>query len=181
MDRFLDLLKTGKAHTEAFLAGADKRKLSAFAIPAVVVLGYYGAKVVFGARTGPKHCNDDQKAMLKRQEVTVGSETVVVEPITCSKPAADTLARYNVDDPMIINCGAEKFPREKREVSLRWLYGVVLRAAIPTSQGCIPLQTAGSKAVAVWFSKGKELSMLQVALQGGWQYLWRYSGWDRRG
>lgn len=28
---------------------------------------------------------------------------------------------------------------------------------------------------------GHQLSLLQVGLSGGWQYLWRYSGFDRRG
>lgn len=58
---------------------------------------------------------------------------------------------------------------------------MLLRASAPSSTGSIPLQTAGSKAVAVWWSQGTELSLLQVALHGGWQYVWRYSGWDRRG
>lgn len=75
----------------------------------------------------------------------------------------------------------QSFKPEKREASLRWLYGVLLRASAPSSTGSIPLQTAGSKAVAVWWSQGTELSLLQVALHGGWKYVWRYSGWDRRG
>ena len=33
-------------------------------------------------------------------------------------------------------------------------YKVLLRAVTPTGTGCIPLQTEGSKAVAVWWSKG---------------------------
>lgn len=75
----------------------------------------------------------------------------------------------------------QSFKPEKREASLRWLYSVLLRASAPSSTGSIPLQTAGSKAVAVWWSQGTELSLLQVALHGGWKYVWRYSGWDRRG
>ena len=33
-------------------------------------------------------------------------------------------------------------------------YNVLLRAVTPTGTGCIPLQTEGAKAVAVWWSKG---------------------------
>lgn len=76
---------------------------------------------------------------------------------------------------------SQGFTKERREKSLRWLYGALLRAVTPSSTGCIPLQTAGGQAVAVWFSKSHDLSPLQVMLAGGWQYVWRYSGWARRG
>lgn len=193
MQRVVDFVNTGRAHTEAFLATADKRKLVAFGLPAAVVLTYYGAKVVLAARDGARYLNDDQKALLKTERSLGGSggETITVSPISTSDhaSAASVLASYTSEDPILIACGKQSpsFNREKREASLRWLYGVLLRSVIPSSQGCIPLQansvSSGNKksAVAVWFSKGAELSLLQIALQGGWQYLWRYSGWDRRG
>lgn len=164
----------------------DRRVLIVAGAVTAGALALFTAKQVLKARDGEKYLNDDQKALCKKQRVKVAEGVEVdVEPITtrsCSyRPAAECLAASHVEDPMIKACGAESFKPEKREASLRWLYSVLLRASAPSSTGSIPLQTAGSKAVAVWWSQGTELSLLQVALHGGWKYVWRYSGWDRRG
>ena len=43
---------------------------------------------------------------------------------------------------------------EGRVNAFRWLYGVLLRASVPTSSGAINLQTEDAKAAAVWYPGG---------------------------
>lgn len=134
-------------------------------------------------KTGRKYMNDDQERFAEPFSVAVDGRTIAVQPATPADIASSAacLASANVNEPVLVQCGAETADVAAREGALRWLYGVMLRAALPSSTGSVVLRTAGSEATAVWFPKGGDISTNALANAGAWAYIWKYSGWERRG
>lgn len=69
----------------------------------------------------------------------------------------------------------------ERAGALKWLYRVVLRSLVPSSYGAVPLATAGNQAVALWYPGGYELKSSSLLFHGALGFVYRFSGWDRRG
>lgn len=95
--------------------------------------------------------------------------------------AADTLSYLAQGDPMMVACAAAGMSAAERQQAMRWVQGAVLSVALPSQSGAICLQTERQEAVAIWLPKGGEVDPAQILLAGGWQFSFRYTGWERRG
>lgn len=149
----------------------------------VVASGLFVWNVVLAPADGPKHMNDEQKALAQQSIVTVDSKTYVVRPISRSdiSAASQALTEGHRNDKLLIDAASASFTPQRREGAMSWLFSTLLKATIPTSYGAVPLMTVGGEAAAVWLPRGADVSLNALLYHGAWQYFWRYSGWDRRG
>lgn len=155
---------------------------AAAAATALVVVGSF----LLAPADGEKHMCEEQKALqLAPTTVTVtGGKAATVARVARADiaAAAGVLAAANKANPLYIACGKESFDEAARERALHWLFSVLLRSTVPSSTGAITLRTTDSNnAVAIWFPRGKTVCSSTLFKVGGWQFVWKYSGWDRRG
>lgn len=61
-----------------------------------------------------------------------------------------------------------------------WLFSVLLRDTVPVETGCLTLEDSNRHAVAVWIPPGHELDEWEFLKSGGYAFLWKFSGWERR-
>lgn len=66
------------------------------------------------------------------------------------------------------------------EDALEWLYSMLLRTTVPTHTKFLTLQDDAQTAVAVWVPPGVEVSEWDFIKAGGYAFVWKYAGWQRR-
>lgn len=168
--------------------GGDKAVIAAGAAAAVVGLVVVGS-LLLAPGDGEKYMTPEQKALqLAPITVTTGAgKTATVARVDrkAIRDAAGVLAAANKANPLYVAAGKESFDEAARERALHWLFSVLLRATVPSSSGAITLRTtdasAATNAVAIWFPRGKTVDSSTLFKAGGWQFVWKYSGWERRG
>eukprot|EP01138_Halocafeteria_seosinensis_P008372 gb/GECG01008555.1/.p1 GENE.gb/GECG01008555.1/~~gb/GECG01008555.1/.p1 ORF type:complete len:313 (+),score=23.04 gb/GECG01008555.1/:1-939(+) len=95
-----------------------------------------------------------------------------------AKVFAGWLTRSN--DPITRACAAKDLNPQQFEGAVQWLFSVLLKETVPVETGCITLEDSKRKAVAVWIPPGYELDEWEFLKSGGYAFLWRFSGWERR-
>lgn len=168
---FLDKVKSGDRSSVAIAAASS------------VVVAYGLFSLLTRQGDGKKYMSAEQLALADGATVNVAGQKIVVERVTSKDVASSALAiaKGNRTNPLIVACAAEDITDDAREKASQWLYSVLLRSTAPSSSGAICLKSADSTAAAVWFPKGANLDYWPMVLNGGWQYLWKFSGWGRRG
>jgi len=121
-------------------------------------------------------------------QLTVCADTgLAVERVTPARAAAAAaaLASGLVDDPMACAVASERLAgaagAPARGAALGFVLSTVLAEASLAQSGAVCLQTRGAGAVAVWYPNARGIDAGGVMLRGGWQFSFRYTGWERRG
>lgn len=129
-----------------------------------------------------------QTFMESRKTETQSGEAVVVRRLPndrdAIRSAATMLSSGLAGDPMTITCAKQGLAGEKLRASIQWLYEKVLASVTPVDAGAIPIQAVDNenhpKALAVWYPPGSSFSQYRFLTSGGFAYVWRFSGLDRR-
>lgn len=143
----------------------------------------YVASALMGPSDSPKVMTPEQSVIASGVTVDVDGTSVKVTRVTKKDIAgsAATLAAGNVNSPFLKACGEEDTSDETRERSLRWLFSVLLKSTVPAGYGALCIRTESNNAVAIWFPRGKDINFGTLTINGAWEYVWRFSGWSRRG
>lgn len=130
-----------------------------------------------------RHLTDDQRAFLEPTEVSVRGAKVTVRPVTVRtiKNAAASMAAAYSTDPLVTACEQENMSAAAKRRAETWAATMLLRAVLPAKSGSICLTTENNEAVAIWRTRGAEVDRWSLLFAGGWQYIFRLSGWSRRG
>lgn len=170
----------------AFASAKEKvwgNKTNTALLAAGVLAGLAVGISLIPARDGEQYMTEDAKCITQEQSVATSAGAVDVLRVAPSEilQAADTLSSALCQDEVIVACAAESHNASSRSAALKGLYKLVLKACLPSSSGCLCLQSKNKDAIAVWLPKGIELDVAGLALGGGVFALGAFGGWARYG
>jgi len=154
------------------------------------IVGYSGWRFATGAREG--ELSAAQKAVAKKITSAMASGKRIhvrrvrqAEAGACAATVAKALVGDDSALPAMCPKGASSADVESRGT---WLYSCMLAALAPSSTGAIVLRgdessepgAASPAAVVAVLPPGAAFPTTEFVCQGGWAYIARLTGWDRR-